>query len=63
MPMATIQRSRKRVRVNALLAGQFAGAPQIANPDTITRDEEERVAAYVGAGTLYASPSRAEPWL
>ncbi len=63
MPMALIQRSRKRVKVSALLASQFAGAPQIANPDQITRDEEERVAAYVGAGTLYATPQRAEPWL
>lgn len=63
MPMAVIQRGRKRVRVDALLASQFAGAPQLANPDQITRDEEERVSAYVGAGTLYATPARSEPWL
>jgi photosynthetic reaction center H subunit len=63
MPMAHIQRARKRVKVDALLASQFAGAPQLASPDQITRDEEERVAAYVGAGALYASPARAEPWL
>jgi photosynthetic reaction center H subunit len=63
MPMAVIQRSRRRVRVNALLASQFAGAPTLASPDQITRDEEERVSAYVGAGTLYATPARAEPWL
>ncbi|MGE0594874.1 MAG: photosynthetic reaction center subunit H [Hyphomonadaceae bacterium] len=63
MPMAKIQRSRKRVKVNALLAAQFAGAPALSKPDQITRDEEERVSAYVGAGTLYATPARAEPWL
>ena len=63
MPMAVIQRSRRRVKVNALLASQFAGAPALASPDQITRDEEERVSAYVGAGTLYATPARAEPWL
>ncbi len=63
MPLAKIQRSRRRVKVDALLASQFAGAPQLAHPDQITRDEEERVSAYVGAGTLYATPSRAEPWL
>lgn len=63
MPMALVQRSRRRVRVDALLGSQFAGAPRLADPDKITRDEEERVSAYVGAGTLYASPSRAEPWL
>lgn len=63
MPMATIQRGRRRVKVDALLASQFAGAPPLAGYDTITRDEEERVAAYVGAGTLYATPARAEPFL
>ncbi|MBL8559061.1 MAG: photosynthetic reaction center subunit H [Hyphomonadaceae bacterium] len=63
MPMAVIQRSRKRVRVDALLAAQFAGAPTLGNPDQITRDEEERVSAYVGSGALYATPARAEPWL
>lgn len=63
MPMAVIQRGRKRVKVNALLAAQFAGAPTLASYDQITRDEEERVCAYVGAGTLYATPARAEPWL
>lgn len=63
MPMAVIERGRKRVKVDALLAAQFAGAPALASPDQITRDEEERVSAYVGAGTLYASPARAEPWL
>ena len=63
MPMALIQRGRNRVKVDALLAGQFAGAPELANPDQITRDEEERVSAYVGGGMLYATPSRTEPWL
>lgn len=63
MPMAVIQRGRKRVKVNALLAAQFAGAPTLASYDQITRDEEERVCAFVGAGTLYATPARAEPWL
>jgi photosynthetic reaction center H subunit len=63
MPMAVIQRRRKRVKVDALLAAQFAGAPELSNPDQITRDEEERVSAYVGAGTLYATPARSEPWL
>lgn len=63
MPMAVIQGGRKRVKVNALLASQFGNAPQLSNPDQITRDEEERVSAYVGAGTLYATPARSEPWL
>lgn len=63
MPMVVIQGGRKRVKVNALLASQFANIPQLASADQITRDEEERVSAYVGAGTLYATPARSEPWL
>jgi len=60
MPMVVIQGGRKRVKVNALLASQFANIPQLASADQITRDEEERVSAYVGAGTLYATPARSE---
>jgi photosynthetic reaction center H subunit len=63
MPMAVIQGRRKRVKVGALLAAQLAGAPELTSYDQITRDEEERVSAYVGAGTLYATPARSEPWL
>jgi photosynthetic reaction center H subunit len=63
LPLAKIERSRRRVKVHAILAGQFAGVPTLANPDQITRDEEERVAAYYGAGLLYATPARAEPFL
>ena len=63
LPLAKIQRSRRRVLVNAILADQFAGVPTLANPDQITRDEEERVSAYYGAGLLYATPARAEPFL
>lgn len=63
MPMALVQRGRRRVKVDALLGSQFAGAPRLSKPDQITRDEEERVSAYVGAGTLYATPARAEPML
>ncbi len=63
MPMAVIQGGRKRVKVNALLASQFENIPQLASPDQITRDEEERVSAYVGAGTLYATPARSEALL
>ncbi|MBI1250406.1 MAG: photosynthetic reaction center subunit H [Alphaproteobacteria bacterium] len=63
MPLADIQKGRKRIKIGALLASQFAGAPSLANPDQITRDEEERVSAYFGGGLLYATPARSEPWL
>ena len=63
MTMSVVERGRRRVRVDAVLAAQFAGAPILANPDQVTLDEEERVSAYFGAGYLYATPARAEPFL
>jgi len=59
VPFARI--GREAVQVHALLAGQFADVPGTRAPDEVTRQEEERIAAYYGAGTLYAEPSRAEP--
>jgi len=63
MTMVVVQGGRKRLKVNALLASQFENIPQLSGSDQITRDEEERVCAYVGAGTLYATPARTEAWL
>lgn len=61
MPLAVFNKSGKSVKIEALLASQFAGAPALENADQITFDEEERVAAYFGGGLLYATPSRSEP--
>lgn len=63
MTMAVVGRGKPEVRVNALMSDQFENVPGLANPDQITFDEEERVVAYYGAGTLYATPKRAEPFL
>lgn len=63
MTMSVIEKSRGRVRVDAVLGSQFAAAPTIANPEQITLLEEERIVAYYGGGYLYATPSRAEPLL
>ena len=52
-----------RVFVDALLAHQFADVPGTRTPDAVTRLEEEKICAYYGAGTLYATPLRAEPLL
>ena len=62
---ADVQRfsREKTIVVEALLARQFAGVPQPRAPDSITLREEERVMAYYGAGTLYATDSRQEPLL
>lgn len=61
MPMAVISRGARAVKVDAILASHFAGVPALASPDIVTRDEEERIAAYYGAGYLYATPARTEP--
>jgi photosynthetic reaction center H subunit len=51
------------VHVNAILAGQFARVPALANPDRVTLREEDRICGYYGGGTLYAEPSRQEPYI
>jgi len=38
-----------------------ATAPTLANPDQVTMLEEEKITAYYGGGTLYATPARSEP--
>lgn len=63
MMMAKLDKRRRRVKIDALLAAQFDGAPRIASADSITLYEEERVQAYFGGGYLYATPSRQEPYL
>ena len=63
MMMAKVDRRRRRVVIDALLASQFAGAPRIEATDQITLYEEERVQAYFGGGYLYATPARQEPLL
>jgi photosynthetic reaction center H subunit len=59
--MALINKRRKSVEVDAITAAQFVDVPKLERPDQITFDEEERVAAYYGAGFLYATPARLEP--
>jgi photosynthetic reaction center H subunit len=43
------------------LAAQFENVPALKHPEQITRLEEEKICAYYGAGTLYATPERQEP--
>lgn len=56
-----INARRRLVDVHAILSTQFKDVPALKNPSQVTRREEERVCAYFGAGTLYATPARAEP--
>ncbi len=63
VPMTFAKVGWNGVKVEALLAEQFAGVPPTKAPDQITRLEEEKITAYFGAGLLYAEPSRQEPLL
>jgi photosynthetic reaction center H subunit len=61
--MATVDKGKRKVKVDAILASQFAAVPTLAHPEQVTVDEEERVTAYYGGGYLYATPERLEPLL
>jgi photosynthetic reaction center H subunit len=58
-----VDRHMRRIRVKSILSTQFAGVPKLASADRITLLEEDKVCAYYGGGTLYATPDRAEPLL
>ena len=60
---ASIDSKRRTVTVNALNAAQFANVPAIKDADRITLLEEDKISAYYGAGTLYATVDRVEPLL
>ncbi len=51
------------IKVNSILGSQFNDVPKLSNPDQITLLEEDKVTAYYGGGTLYATPDRLEPLL
>jgi len=53
----------RRVQVDSILGAHFADVPTTRSPDKVTSLEEEKIMAYYGAGTLYATPARAEPLL
>jgi photosynthetic reaction center H subunit len=63
LPMNFARIRRSGVKVHSVLGAHFAEVPGIKSPDQITFLEEEKIMAYYGGGTLYATPSRAEPLL
>jgi len=63
LPMNFSKIDRHRVRVRSILAAQFADVPATRLPDQVTLLEEDRIVAYYGGGTLYATPQRQEPLL
>jgi photosynthetic reaction center H subunit len=54
---------RRQVKVKSILGRHFVEVPGLHNPDQVTLREEDRIAAYYGGGTLYASVSRMGPVL
>lgn len=63
LPMGFARIKPRFVQVDSITGAQFAEVPATRSPDQITMFEEERVMAYFGAGTLYATRERAEPLL
>ena len=63
VPMNFAKVGDRQVTVRSILSGQFAGVPGTKQPEQVTLLEEEKIMAYYGAGTLYATPDRAEPLL
>ncbi len=55
--------ARRRINVKSILGSQFAHVPTLADPDQVTRREEDRIMAYYAGGNLYATAARAEPLL
>jgi photosynthetic reaction center H subunit len=63
VPIGFARIERRVVRVRSILGAQFAGVPAHASPDQVTLLEEDRISAYYGGGTLYATAARTEPYL
>ena len=61
LPMNFCRVGSKQVKVRSILGAQFADVPRTKHPDQVTLLEEEKIMAYYGGGTLYATPSRQEP--
>jgi photosynthetic reaction center H subunit len=58
---AVVKKARRQIKINAIMANQFAAVPTTKNAQQITLAEEDQITAYYGAGTLYATPGRLGP--
>ncbi len=54
---------RREIKVRSVLGKHFSEVPKLREPLQVTRREEDRICAYYGGGTLYATIDRAEPLL
>lgn len=60
LPMNFARVQRNCIKVKSILGNQFALVPGLKNHDQITLLEEEKIMAYFGGGTMYATPERQE---
>jgi photosynthetic reaction center H subunit len=58
-----VKNSARAIQINAVTAAQLQRVPKLKSPNSVTLQEEDKISAYYGAGTLYATPDRAEPIL
>lgn len=63
LPMNFARVQQRRILVACILGHQFAKVPATRAAEQVTLLEEEKIMAYYGAGTLYATPERQEPLL
>jgi photosynthetic reaction center H subunit len=61
LPINFCRIGKHEITVKSILSTQFAHVPSTKHPEQITLLEEEKVMAYYGGGTLYATPDRQEP--
>ena len=52
-----------RIMVRSVMGRHFAQVPGTKSPDQVTLLEEDKIAAFYAAGTLYADPTRTEALL
>ncbi len=53
----------RTIKVRAIKAEHFKNVPALSKPDQITLYEEDKVTAYYGGGTFYATAERSAPFL
>lgn len=63
LPLTFARVRRNQIEVNSIYGLHFSDVPGLRNPDQVTMLEEEKIMAYYGGGTMYADPSRSEPFL
>jgi len=63
MTMSKVDTFRRRIMVQSILGRHFADVPGLANPDQVTKLEEDKIVGYYGGGLLYATAARQEPLL